>query len=85
MLVTLMGMVTLIRGSPTNPLNAETPMLVTPLPRVMLVRLEHPENAKSPMLVTLLGIVTLVSLEHLTNAPSPMLVTPLPRVKCCPG
>jgi hypothetical protein len=33
-------------------------MLVTSLPRMTSVRLEHNSNAKPPMLVTLLGIVT---------------------------
>ena len=37
--------------------NAPSPMLVTLLGIVTLVRLVQPENAQSPMLVTLLGIV----------------------------
>ena len=57
-----------------------SPMLVTLLPIVTLVRLVQSENAESPMLVTLLGIVTLVRLEQPENAESPMLVTLLPIV-----
>jgi hypothetical protein len=39
-----------------------SPILVTLLGMVTLVRLEHCWNALSPILVTLLGIVTLVRL-----------------------
>ena len=43
MLVTLLGIVTLVRLE--QPSNAEEPMLVTLLGIVTLVRLEQPENA----------------------------------------
>ena len=54
MLVTLFGMVMLVR--PSQPENAEPPMLVTPFGMVMLVRLLQPQNAYLPMLVTLSGM-----------------------------
>src|SRR5271156_4177088 len=73
MLVTLLGMVTLVRNVPAN---ASAPMLVTLLPMVTLIR-PVPANASTPMLVTLLGMVTLVSLVPL-NASTPMLVTGRP-------
>ena len=60
MLVTLLGIVTLVRLVQSS--NAHPPMLVTLLGMVTLVRLEQLANAPSPMLVTLLGIVTLVKL-----------------------
>lgn len=50
MLVTLEGMVTLVRPEQTE--NAEEPMLVTPSGMVTLVRPERPCNAEEPMLVT---------------------------------
>jgi hypothetical protein len=40
--------------------NAITPMLVTFVPMVAVVRLAQPRNASSPMLVTLSGMFTLV-------------------------
>ena len=40
--------------------NAVPPMLVTPLPIVMLVKLMHLQKALNPILVTPLGNVTLV-------------------------
>jgi hypothetical protein len=43
MLVTLSGMVTLVKLE--QPENAELPMLVTPSGIVTLVKLEQPENA----------------------------------------
>ena len=60
MLVTLFGIVTLVR--PVQPENARSPMGVTRLGRVTLVRPVQPENAWSPMRVTgrpsmVLGIV----------------------------
>ena len=58
MLVTLSGIVTLVRPQFEN---AYSQMLVTLLGIVTLVRPQF-ENAPSPMLVTLLGIVTLVRL-----------------------
>ena len=69
MLVTLSGIVTLVRL--VQPENASSPMLVTLLGIVTLVRLVQPENASSPMLVTLLGIVTLVRLVQPENAAAP--------------
>ena len=61
MLVTLLGIVTLVRLVQPNGTAAD-PMLVTLLGIVTLVRLVQEENAPPPMLVTLLGIVTLVRL-----------------------
>lgn len=58
MLVTLDGIVTLVR--PLQPMNAFSPMLVTPIPMETLSRFMHSLNARFPMLVTLPGIVTLV-------------------------
>ena len=66
MLVTLLGMVTLVRL--VQPENAQSPMLVTLLGMVTLVRLVQSANAQSPMLVTLLGMVTLVRLVQSSNA-----------------
>lgn len=43
------------------PLNASSPMVVTLLGIVILVRFEQPLNAQLPMLVTLSGIITLVN------------------------
>jgi hypothetical protein len=59
MLMTFLPMV-----RPIRPLleNAETPMLVTPLPIVTLVRLLQLLNAVTPMERTLSGIVTLARL-----------------------
>jgi len=74
MLVTLFGIVTLVR--PLQPLNAEDPMLVTLFGIVTLVSPLQPENAEESMLVTLSGIVTLVSPLRPVNAKTPMLVTP---------
>src|SRR6266436_4558678 len=59
MLVTLLGMVTLVRPVPEN---ATAPMFVTLLGIFTLVRLGQSKNVSSPMLVTLVGIVTLVRL-----------------------
>ena len=61
MLVTLLGIVTLVRLVQSE--NASLPMLVTLLGIVTLVRLVQPKNASSPMLVTgrpliVLGMVT---------------------------
>jgi hypothetical protein len=50
MLVTLLGIVTLVR--PVQPVNALSPMLVTLLGIVTLVRRNWPWNALSPMRVT---------------------------------
>ena len=57
-------------------MNAPSPMLVTLLGIVTLVRLVQAENASSPMLMTPLEIVTLVRLVQSSNAQSPILVTP---------
>jgi hypothetical protein len=59
MLVTLSGMVTLVRLVLKK---AEYPMLVTPFGMVMLVSPRQKLKASRPMLVTLLPMVTLVSL-----------------------
>ena len=53
MLVTLLGIVTLVKL--VQPSNASFPMLVTLPGMVTLVRLVRPENAAFPMLVTKLG------------------------------
>ena len=50
MLVTLLGMVMLVR--PVQPTKAPSPMLVTLLGMVMLVRPVQPPKAPLPMLVT---------------------------------
>src|SRR2546426_664240 len=78
MLVTLLGIVTLVRLVQRE--NAWDPMMVTLLGIVTLVRLVQAENAKLPMLVTLLGIVTLVRLVLYWNAESPMRVTGRPLI-----
>ena len=48
--------------------NAQSPMVLTPLPIVAFVRLLQDWNAPTPILVTLFGIVTLVRPEHILNA-----------------
>jgi hypothetical protein len=77
MLVTPLPIVKLVRL--VQPENADSPMLVTPLGMVMLLK-PLLSNAESPILVTLLGIVTLVSPVQPSNASSPTLVMPLGRV-----
>ncbi len=72
MLVTLPGIVTLIRP---ESLNALFPRLATLVPIVTLVRLAQPANAQSPTTVMLVGIVTLARLVQESNAPSPMKMT----------
>ena len=62
MLVTLLGMVTVVM--PVQPEQAYFPILVTPLPIVMEVRPVQLEKAYSPMLITLSGIVTEVRPEQ---------------------
>ena len=62
--------------------NAKSPILVTLLGMLILVRLLHWENAASSMLVTLLGIVMLARLEHPKKARRPMFVTLLGMVIC---
>ena len=54
MLVTLLGIVTLVRL--VHNWNVQNPMLVTPLGIAMLVMPMHCWNAPAPMLVTLLWI-----------------------------
>ena len=63
-----------------QPEKAYSPMVVTLLGIVILVRPLQPLNALSPMLVTLLGIVMLVSPVQLANAPFSMLVTLFPNI-----
>src|ERR1039457_4092281 len=58
-------------------MNALSPMLVTPVPMVALIK-PLCWNAETPILVTLLGIVTLVRLEQLKKAIAPMLVRRFP-------
>src|ERR1035437_7117 len=65
MLVTPLGIVTLISLQPANAL---PPMLATPLGIVTLVRLPQWPNAESCIVMTLLGIVTLTRLGLLSNA-----------------
>ena len=60
-------------------MNAPSPMLVTLLGIVTLVRLEQFSNTANPMLVTLSGIVTLVR-AGCSNASSPMVVTVRPLI-----
>ena len=76
MLVTLDGIVTDVR--PLQPPNVPTPMLVTPLPIVTLVKLVQLENTEPKMLSTLFGIVTYVRPLQPRNVPYPMLVTLVP-------
>ena len=57
-----------------------TPILVTLLGIVTLVRVVQPWNAEPPILVTLLGIVTLVRLVQPKNALSPMATTGRPPI-----
>jgi len=59
MLVTLFGIVTLLRLVQSEKANSK--ILVTLFGIVMLVSPVQPEKAELPMLVTLFGIVTLVS------------------------
>src|SRR5437867_2395472 len=76
MLVTLLGMVTLIRCE--QPANALRPMVVTLLPILTLVRLMQLKDERSPILVMLLGMATLVIAAFAKNAWSPILVTGRP-------
>ena len=71
--VTVDGMARLVRL--VHPLNAPSPMNVTPSEMVTLVRPEQPTKAYPPMLVTLLGISMDVRTEQPSKARSPMLVT----------
>ena len=58
-----------------QPLNAESPMLVTLSGIVIEVKPVQPENAEPPILVTLAGIVIEVKLTLSLNAYSPIPVT----------
>ena len=58
MLVTLSGIVTLVR--PLQPENAESPMFVRLSGIITLANLAQPENARFPMEVTLSGMAMLV-------------------------
>src|SRR5947208_1487939 len=71
MLVTLLGMVTLVRP---QPLNAPLSMLVVLFGIVRLVSLRQLAKALIPMLVTLLGMLTLVRPVQLKNERSPIFV-----------
>jgi len=62
MLITLSGMVTLVRLVQFR--KAEKLIVVTLLGMVTLVRLVQPSKAHSPMLVTLLGIITFFRKER---------------------
>ena len=73
MLVTLSGIVTLVR--PVQLRNALCPMLVTLLPIVTLVSPVQCANVPFLMIVTLSGIVTVFSPVHSSKAAVPMLVT----------
>src|SRR6516165_8437558 len=76
MLITLFGIVTLVRPELSN---TESPMFVTPQPMVTLL---SAQPAKAPLLrlITLLGIVTLVTFVRSQNAKSPMVVTGRPPI-----
>ena len=76
MLVTLSGIVTLV--SPVHPENAQSPILVTPLPSSTALRRRQESNALLPIVVTLSEIVILTRYLQLSNALSPMLNTGLP-------
>ena len=67
MLVTELGMVTLVRRE--QPWNAEFPMLVTELGMVTLVRREQSSNAEIPMLVTEYSLLLYVTLLGITTEP----------------
>jgi hypothetical protein len=79
MLVTLLGIVTLVNLVPSN---AYDSMLVTIVPIVTLVS-GLLLNAPFPMVVTPLPIEAFVRLKQKTNAPAPMLVT-LPGIVTLP-
>ena len=70
MLVTLSGIVMLVRPVPEK---AESPMLVTPLPIVMAVRLLQAKKARFPMLVT--GLPSIVA--GMISAPDAFLSQPV--------
>ena len=75
MLVTLLGIVTLVNESHSK--KALEPMLVTLLGIVTLVNDSQPEKAYLSMLVTPSGIVTLVNL-YPRKTPEPISVTVIP-------
>ena len=56
-------------------LNADSPMLVTLLPKVMLAKSEQLWNTEFPMVMTLSGMITLVRSEQLKNEESPIIAT----------
>ena len=63
-----------------HPLQGPSPILVTPLPMLSVVRYSQAAKASSPMVVTLSGMLIVVRPLQLKNAPSQMVVTPLPMV-----
>jgi len=91
MLVTLLGIVTLVRrvqfwkvpptpppSPPPSKLSAPPRIMVIPLPMLRLAKLLQPKNACSQRLVTLSGMVTPVRTVTPANALSPMQVTGKP-------
>ena len=83
MLVTLSGIVTLVRLLHLK--NVQLPMFLTLSGISTPARLVHQENAESPILVTPSGIVTLVRLLQLRSASLPILVTPSGMTTSPPG
>jgi hypothetical protein len=63
-----------------QPKNASDPMLATPTPIVMLVRLVQLAKARLPKLVTLSGTAARPKLVQSSKAEFPMLITLLPIV-----
>ena len=61
--MTLLGIETFVR--PTQPENAEFPMLVTLLEKLIVLKLVHPEKAQCPIIVVFFPITTLFKLVHL--------------------
>jgi hypothetical protein len=78
MLVTLLGMVTLVKLLHSS--NAASPMLVTLSGIFTLAKWSQLLNAKCPIIVTLSGMATLVKLLHPSNAKSPMPITGKPFI-----
>jgi hypothetical protein len=86
--VTLGGIV--IEVNLEQPTNKESPIVVTPFPMLIEVRLLQfaktpsskvtPMPLEDPIVLTLLGKVIEVKLEHPLNAPASILVTPFPIV-----
>ena len=74
MLVTLLGMVMLVR--PVQPSKAQFPMLVTLLGMVMLVRSVQPSKAQFPMLVTgIPSILDGIVIAPFADLSQPVIVT----------